>query len=156
MPSAVPALIDYLIAGLTTAGAAASPPFVVYDGPQVTAANDKLILWVGVEDPNSASPAVSGTFNQTRGDLGNMRRTEDSEIRCAAEAWAGTDDAATTRHQAFAIVTAVENFVRADTSRFGGSGQANPGVTGGTLTQDATQQGAVSRVQFGIIFKSFT
>lgn len=157
MPSKVPALIDWLVAAFTAIGASSDPPFVVYDGPVISDAADKLILWVGLEEPNSASPEVAATFNQARADMGGATRTEQPEIRCAVEAWGGTGDLATVRVQAFAILAAVENYVRSDNTMFGGNAQlANPGVTGGSLIQDNTQEGAVARVTFAIIFSSFT
>jgi hypothetical protein len=159
MPSKVPALIDWLVAAFTAAPAlgAATPQIAVYDGPATTGADDKLILWVGFTDPTAASPEPAAVFTQARGDMGALTRDESSEIRCAAEAWAGTDDMPTVRHAVFGIVAAVEALVRADATGFGGNASlAAPGVSAGELTQDNSQQGAVARVTFSILFRSFT
>jgi len=157
--SKVPALIDWLVAAFTTSPALgqAVPPVAVYDGPVVTAADDKLILWVGVQDPDSDGASEAAVFEQARSDLGRATRDETSIIRCTAEAWAGTDDARTVRAAAFAILAAAEGIVRSDATNFGGSAAlAAPGVTGGVLLQNSTQQGAVARVTFDVIFRSFT
>ena len=159
MASKVPALIDYLVALFTNAATlgAATPPVAVYDGPVTTASADKLILWVGLADPDSIPPQPGATFEQSRADMGSLTRDEVSVIRCAAEAWAGTDDLKTVRVAAFAIHAAADALVRADTSQFGGNAAlAAPGITGGELLQDNTQQGAVARVVFQITFRSFT
>ena len=159
MASKVPALIDYLVNAFTSAPTlgAATPPVAVYDGPVTTAAADKLILWVGLADPDSIPPQPGATFEQSRADMGSLTRDEVSVIRCAAEAWAGTDDLKTVRVAAFAIHAAADALVRADTSQFGGNAAlAAPGITGGELLQDNTQQGAVARVVFQITFRSFT
>ena len=155
MPSKVPGLIDYLVTLFTAAGNTAATPFTVYDGPVPNALQAKNILWVGLTDPDSAAPDSAAVFQQAREDLGSATRGETSSIACVAEAWAGTDDLATVRHSAFAILAAVEAAVRADTF-FGGNGQAMPGVTGAELIQNTTEAGAFARVRFQVQFRSFT
>jgi hypothetical protein len=157
--SSVPALLDWLVSAFQAAPTLgqATPPVAVYDGPVTLAEDDKLVLWVGLADPDTVPPQPAATFEQSRQGMGQVTRDEVSVIRCAAEAWAGTDDLSTVRHAAFAITAAVEAIIRADTTRFGGNAQlAAPGVTGGELLQDNTQQGAVARVVFQITFRSFT
>ena len=159
MASKVPALIDYLVAQFTAAPTlgAATPPVAVYDGPVTTAAADKLILWVGLADPDTIPPQPAATFEQGRADMGRLTRNEVVVIRCAAEAWAGTDDLKTVRVAAFGIHAAVDAFVRGNADQFGANAAFPiPGVTGGELLQDNTQQGAVARVVFQITFRSFT
>jgi hypothetical protein len=159
MASKVPALIDYLVNAFTTAPTlgAATPPVAVYDGPVTTDAGDKLILWVGLADPDSVPPQPGVTFEQSRADMGSLTRSEVSVIRCAAEAWSGLDDVRTARTAAFGIYAAADAIVRADTSQFGGNAAlAAPGVTGVELLQDNPQEGAVARVVFQITFRSFT
>jgi hypothetical protein len=159
MPSKVPALIDWLTAAFTTSPAlgAAVPPVAVYDGPATTSANDKLLLWVGLQDPGSPGFVEAATFEQARSDLGQATRDEISIIRCTAEAWSGADDVRTVRVAAFGIVAAAEAIIRGDLTNFGGNAAlAAPGVTGGVLLQNNTQQGAVARVTFDVIFRSFT
>lgn len=159
MGSKVPALIDWLVAAFTNAAALgqASPPVTVYDGPPTTGLDAPLKLFVGVADPDSPGSAEAATFEQSRSDLGQLTRDETSIIRCTAEAWAGTDDARTVRVAAFGITAAAEAVIRADTTNFGGNAAlAAPGVTGGVLLQDNTQAGAVARVTFDVMFRSFT
>ena len=160
MPSKVPALIDYLVATFTAAPTLgqATPPVTVFDGPPTTALDPGLKLFVGLTDPDNPGAEPAAVFTQTRDDLGSSTRGEQSEIRCCAEAWSGTDDLPTVRHAANSILAAVEALVRADQTRFGGNAQlAAPGVTAGELLQDNnTDTGAVARIPFSISFKSFT
>jgi hypothetical protein len=159
MPSKVPALIDWLVNAFTlspTLGAAV-PPVTIYDGPPTTDLDAPLKLYVGLQDPDTPGAEEAATFEQSRGDLGQLTRDEITTIRCAAEAWSGTDDARTMRVAAFAIVSAAETIIRSDTTQFGGNAAlAAPGITGGVLLQNNTQTGAVARVTFDVIFRSFT
>jgi hypothetical protein len=78
-------------------------------------------------------------------------------VRCGGAWTGGPETFSVLRASAFAVVAAVETLVRADTTQFGGNAQlAAPGVTGGQLDQDNTQQGPVARVTFSIAFKSYT
>ena len=44
--------------------------------------------------------------------------------------------------------------MQADTTQFGGNAQfPDPGITAGVLMQNNTQQGAVARLAFDLIFK---
>jgi hypothetical protein len=159
MTTKVPALIDWLVNAFTTAPTlgAAVPPVTVYDGPPTTGLDAPLKLYVGLQDPDNPGASEAATFEQARSDLGQMTRDEISIIRCAAEAWAGTDDMRTVRVAAFAISAAAETIIRSDTTQFGGNAAlAGPGMTGGVLVQNNTQTGAVARVTFDVIFRSFT
>jgi hypothetical protein len=159
MPSKVPALIDWLVTAFTASPAlgAATPPVAVYDGPATTSANDKLLLWVGLQDPDNPGANEAATFEQARSDLGYSTRDEMSIIRCTAEAWGGMD-VRTVRVAAFAIVAAAETIIRSESGpgAFGGLAQANPGVTGGVLLQGNPVEGMQARVTFDVIFRSFT
>lgn len=154
--SRVPALIDYLVATFTAASTlgAAVPPVAVYDGPQTTLAPAQLVLWVGLDDPDTDQVAPSAAaFEQEWAGLGKQARNEVSTIHCVAEAWTGADDIKGTRAAAFAILAAVEDVVRTDPF----SGLAlfpDPGVTGGELRQNNTERGSQARVSFQIAFKS--
>jgi len=158
--SRVPALIDWLTAAFQASPAlgAATPPVAVYDGPVATAQPAQLVLWVGLQDPDNPGANEAATFEQARSDLGQATRDEMSIIRCTAEAWPGTDDIRTARTAAFGIVAAAEAIIRGDTTGFGGNAAlAAPGVTGGVLLQNNVQgSGAVARVTFDVIFRSFT
>lgn len=155
MPSRVPALLDYLVILFGDTGAAASPPFSVYDGPVITADPSKLVLWVGLSDPGSDGADTAAVFTQARSDLGQNTREETSSIACVAEAWSGADDLGTVRRSAFAVMAAAETAIRSNTDQtFGGNGQPAPGVTGGELLQNTTEAGAFARVRFQVTFRS--
>jgi hypothetical protein len=153
--SRVPALIDYLVtlfANAATLGQA-TPKVTVYDGPVVTEDPEQLVLWVGLSDP--AIPAESAHFEQTWGGLGRLARNEATTIHCCAVSWGGGDSLAVQRVAAFGIVAAVEVLMQSDSTQFGGNVLfPNPGITGGALTQLATQQGPAARVAFDLIFTS--
>lgn len=157
MSSKIPALLDYLVTLFTAAGNAASPPFTVYDGPVTADGSAKLILWVGLTDPDSDAADSAATFNQARSDL-SQGRDETSAINCVAQAWSGIGgpgDFSVLRSQANALLAAVETAIRSDVTNFGGNGQAQPGVTGGEWTQNAVQgAGLFARVRFQIQFRS--
>jgi hypothetical protein len=156
--SKVPALIDWLVTAFTASPAlgAAAPPVAVYDGPATTSAGDKLLLWVGLQDPDNPGANEAATFEQARSDLGYSTRDEMSIIRCTAEAWGGMD-VRTVRVAAFGIVAAAEAIIRSDTTNFGGNAAlAAPGVTGGVLLQGNPVEGMQARVTFDVIFRSFT
>ena len=154
--SRVPSLIDYLVNLFTNAATIgqATPPVTVYDGPQTTAAPSQLVLWVGLDDPDTDQVAPSAAAAQQEwAAIGRLGRNEISTIHCVAEAWTGADDIRSMRVAAFAIVAAVETLVRADPF----SGLAlfpDPGVTGLELRQNNTQTGSQARVSFQIAFKS--
>jgi len=153
--SRIPALIDYLVTTFTAASTlgAASPPVTVFDGPQTTAAPYPLILWVGVDDPDTADVAPSAAASEQEwAALGKLARNEITTIHCVAEAWTGADDIKSMRTAAFAIEGAVEDIVRTDP--FSGLALYPIGVTGLELRQNNPAEGSQARVSFQIVFKS--
>lgn len=163
MTSKVPALIDYLVTTFTASAALASVQMggvtgvTVLDGPQVTAAPAQLLLYVGLDDPDSEGAVSAASLTQSYNGLDASKRDEFTSVNCVAEAWAGTDDLHTVRVGAFAILAAVETVVRGNADQFGGNATvADPGVTGGELLQNTTDRGAVAWVRFQITFRSFT
>jgi hypothetical protein len=157
--SRAPALIDWLVSAFTAAATLgqATPPVTVFDGPPTTDLDPFLKLYVGLTDPDNEAIEAAATFTQSRSDMGGLTRDEISEIHCCAEAWSGTDDLPPVRHAAAAIVAAAEIIVRSDTTQFGGNAAlAAPGVATGDLLQNNTTKGAIARIPFSIIFKSFT
>jgi hypothetical protein len=162
--SRLPALIDYLVNAFQNAATLGGPvvsgtqtgPVTVFDGPPVTAAPAPLALYVGVDDVFTDTAPTSATADQTWAPgLSAQKRQETITVNCCAVAWAGTDDARTVRTQAFGILAAVEDLVRADTTYFGGNaGLADPGVSGIAL-QQSISEGTTAQVAFGITFRSF-
>ncbi len=155
--SRVPALIDYLVNLFANAAALgqATPPVTVYDGPPTTGLDAPLKLFVGLADPDSTAAEPAAESAQDWSALGRRGRDETVTIHCCAEAWAGTDDMATVRTSATGIVAAVEQVMQADTTQFGGNVlYPAPGITAITLLQNNTQQGAVARVAFDLVFRA--
>ena len=166
--SRVPALIDWLVSAFQNAPALqallvpalptqAAQAVVTYDGPVANDQDAKFVIWVGVTDPMNLAAEPAATFTQTRADLGNLTRDEQSEIHCVAADWTGSNDFRTARLNASAILAAAETIIRSDTTQFGGNAAlAAPGVSAGDLMQNTTQQGGVAWIPFTVIFKSFT
>lgn len=150
--SRVPAVMDYLVSLFTNAPALAG--VAVYDGPVVTGEVAGLILWVGMDDPDSDTAPISAHSDRAWGP-GLAGQSETLTINCVAESWSGNDSVSAARASVYGIVAAVETLVRADTTQFGGNGMlANPGVTGSDLRQNDTQQGGQARVVFQIILEA--
>jgi hypothetical protein len=153
--SRIPSVLDYLVATFTAAPAlgAATPPVTVYDGPVTTADAPGLVLWVGLDDPDSAQAPLAAASDRQWSGLGGQ--SELITIYCAAESWTGVDDIRTERVAAYGIVAAAATLVRADVTQFGGNGLlADPGVTGDALRQNNTDRGGQARVTFEIILKA--
>ena len=157
LTSRVPALIDYLVGlfqGAATLGQA-SPPVTIFDGPATTELDPGLALYVGLTDPDSESAEEAAAFTQQWAALGRLGRDEMITIHCCAEAWAGTDDLKTVRTSVTGIVAAVEQLMQSDSTQFGGNALfADPGITALQLLQNNTQQGAVARLAFDLVFKA--
>jgi len=152
LTSRVPAVIDYLVTAFTAASTlgAATPPVAVYDGPVVTEAPTQLVLWVGVDDPDSEEAPIGAESESEWGSLGALARNEQITVHCVAEAWSGDTDVKATRVAAYGIVSAVETLLRADVSLGGTLPSGWCEVTGMQLRQNNVAQGAVARVAFHI------
>jgi hypothetical protein len=155
--SRIPALIDYLVAlfqGSALLGQA-TPPVTVFDGPATTGLDAQLKLFVGLHDPDNPAAEAAADSSQAWAALGRLGRDEMITIHCCAEAWAGTDDLKTVRVSVTGIVAAVEQLMQSDTTAFGGNALfPDPGITTLQLAQNNTQQGAVARLAFDLIFKA--
>jgi len=155
--SRIPALISYLVTlfqGAATLGQA-SPAVTVFDGPATTGLDAPLKLFVGLQDPDSTTAERAAESVQEWAALGRLGRNEEITIHCCAEAWAGTDDLATVRTSVTGIVAAVEVLMQSDTTQFGGNALfPDPGITALALMQNNTQQGAVARLAFDLVFKA--
>lgn len=155
--SRMPALISYLVTlfqGSALIGQA-TPAVTVFDGPATTGLDAQLKLFVGLQDPDSDTAEAAASSVQEWAALGRLGRNEEITIHCCAEAWAGTDDMATVRTSVTGIVAAVEQVMQSDSTQFGGNVLfPDPGITGLVLLQNNTQQGAVARVAFDLVFKA--
>lgn len=153
--SRVPAVIDYLVATFQAAATLgqATPPVLVLDGPAVLADPAPLSLWVGVDDPDSATAPVAASSTQDRGDMadmGGLARNEQLSIHCTAQAWSGTEDVKTVRVSAAGIVAAVEALLITDQHLGGNLLLTDPGVTGAEWRQMASTVGPMVRITFTI------
>jgi len=158
--SRVPAVIDYLVTTFQAAATLgqATPPVTVIDGPAVTADPGPLALWVGADDIESATPAAADS-TQDWAALGHQARNEQLAIHCTAQAWSGDDDVRSLRLAAAAIVSAVEDLVRNDSSLGGTvSIPGNAAVTSAQWLQGPAlagqNRGMAARVSFDITAKA--
>lgn len=155
--SRVPALLDYLVTLFTNAATLgqAVPPVAVYDGPVTTGLDAPLKLYVGLTDPDNAGAQPAADFTQEWAAIGRQGRNETTTVHCCAEAWSGTDPLQAVRLSVTGITAAVEALLQADSTQFGGNVLfPAPGFAAGSLVQNNTQQGAVARVPFDLIFRS--
>lgn len=126
--SQVPAVIDYLVAAAKASPllGAASPPVMVFDGPQPPAATQSLplALWIGA-DPASTDSVVADAA-QAWPVMDHARtKDEDGTITCSAQHWSGDPSNKVHRDGAAAIVAGVEQLLRGDGST--GPGDARMG-----------------------------
>ena len=153
--SKVPAALDYLVSLFTAAPTLgqASPAVAIFDGPIVTGDAPGLILWIGMDDPDSDTAPTAAHSDRDWAGLGGQSET--LTINCVAESWSGNDSVSAARQSVYGIVAAVETLVRADATHFGGNGlTADPGVTSSDLRQNDTAQGSQARVVFSIILRA--
>ncbi len=157
--SQIPAALDRLVSIFTSAATigAATPKIAVYDGPKLTQADDQQVLWVGLSDPDADTADTAAESTQSFPGIGSRQRDELAIIYCVAESWSGDSNVGISpmRVQAYGIVAAVENIVRADATLgglFPSAGWAE--VDGLQLRQNQTDIGAVARVAFHIKYKA--
>ena len=108
--SAIPAVIDYLVATLT----AALPDVQVLDGPGLSDESVSDLLFIGVDDPDGNSAPTSAEATSDWSALGARQRREDIVVHCAAVSWSGDDVVKVVRDAAFGTVGAVERAIVAD------------------------------------------
>jgi hypothetical protein len=115
--SAVPAVIDYLVAKAKASPllGAASPVVNVFDGvqpPVVTRALNQ-VLWIGC-DPTQPDAAWADA-TQSWAVMDHARtKDEDGVITCSARHWSGDPSVKVHRDGAAAIVAGVEQLLRGD------------------------------------------
>ena len=152
----VPAVIDYLVSTFQASLAlgANTPPVAVYDGPVTTGQPSQLVLWVGVNDPDSIAAPIGAESEQAWAGLGARQRDEWITVHLVAEAWAGTTDVKAIRTAVFAIVAAVEVIMQADPTMGGLVQFTDPTMPQLQLRQNNTAAGQVARVMFSIKAKA--
>lgn len=154
--SCVPAVIDYLVSTFQAASTlgAATPPVAVYDGPVTTAAPAQLVLWVGINDPDSVAAPIGAESQQEWVGVGARQRNEYITVNCVAEAWAGGTDVRTMRLAAYGIVAAVETLLQADPTLGGLVIFTDNTMPQRQLRQNNTADGQVARIMFTIKAKA--
>ncbi len=153
--SQLPAVIDALVAQLTTA-LAGTPAVLVTDGVGVTE-DPRDFLMIGVDDPTSNSPA-SGSSEQAMATMGTGRpRDETGTIICAAQSSNGNGSSGqkAARDAAYSYMAAVETLLRSSPSL----GLTSPVTVvvqmGGTtsLIQGQDDHGADALLIFTVTYK---
>jgi hypothetical protein len=162
--SALPAVIDYLVATIGALPACAAP-CVVSDGylPELVAGP---IVLVGVDEQTGETQSAS-IFNV----LGAKSSDETFEIPCAIySTYLGTSDSASPRNAAFAIYDAILTAIRADPtfgdSTYSGAGGAFSPQLGGfgfisafkfvqTNTSEEASGGRIARIYFTVKCRNY-
>ncbi|HEY9389173.1 MAG TPA: hypothetical protein VIR27_05295 [Mycobacteriales bacterium] len=108
--SAIPAVIDYLVATLT----ASLTEVRVIDGPGITDDSAENWLFIGVDDPDSDSAPTAAEAESDWSALGARQRREDIVVHCAAISYSGDDVMKTVRDTAFVTAAGVEKAIVAD------------------------------------------
>lgn len=149
--SAIPALIDELVARATTA----LPDVIVIDGDDPTD-DSRDALFIGIEDPDDEK-ATAARAQQEWPHIGHSARDQSGEILCAALAWNGNTSVKQARDAAYAMTAAIEDFLRAEPD-LGLRDAAGVMWTGfGTreeLIQFPTTSGATALLIFSIAFQA--
>ena len=147
--SAVPALIDAMVAAFDTALASVQ----VYDGyGQSDDAGDYLM--VGVEDPDLEDYAFSADVKQDWANANGSARSEEGDIVCAALSWNGDGNQKAARDAAYATQSAVETVLRNNPSLGVATVLWTSFGTSAQLTQLQGQHGAAALLVFRISFRA--
>jgi hypothetical protein len=121
-PTAVPGVLDYLVATATASAALgqATPPVTVIDGPQVTDGIliEQPILWIGHDPLNPGEVAATSALDWPV--LDHARTAdEDGEVTCTARYWSGDTTVKPNRDGCAAIVGAVAGLLKGDATTSG-------------------------------------
>jgi hypothetical protein len=118
--SAYPATVDTLLAIFHTAFDANTGDDTVriVEGPDVSDARNKRLIWVGVEGVDEFSSGGAGvTGGALWATMGSGHsRDERFGVNCIADSWAGNQDPSSRRNEAFALFGAAVNALKADPS----------------------------------------
>lgn len=150
--SAVPTLIDALVAVGQAAFPSATSPVIVIDGPGNTAQDLGQFLFIGCPDPDSADAADSATSDQIWPYTDHVFRRETITVSCGALAWTGdteTGSMKTVRDQVYAILQAFTNAIVADPSLTGAVLMVT-GASNLALKQQSDDQGLIAYLSFDI------
>ena len=147
--SAVPAVIDAVVATLT----AALGSDVVNDGQGATASDGGLYVLVGVDDPDSEGYQTAAESAQGWAWLGRQAHYEDITVHSVVVAWNGDADQKAARDSAYAAMKVVAEAIAADPS-LGGSVLWTLGVVSHDLRQIQDDKGASALLRFDVTCKA--
>lgn len=147
--SAIPAVIDALVAAATTA----LPNIKVYDG--VGDSQDPGdYLMVGVDDPDGTRPANAADSMQDWANATGTARNEHGDVTCAAVSWNGDGDPKAARDAVFATAAAVEDLLRANVSLGVPTLLWTSYGTATKLTQASNSTGALAQLVFRVHYEA--
>ena len=153
--SRIPDMITALVSVFTAApslgnGGVTDPPVAVIDGPRVTGDPGPLALWVGVDEIDNATPVSANAEQQWMPGGGRRGRTEQLSVHCTIQVKSGSDDVASLRAQAAAVLADAEAVLRADPSLGGVLANQDAAVTGAEWRQYPGSPGMAVRVMFTV------
>jgi hypothetical protein len=108
MPSALPAVMDALIAG----AGGALPNIQVEDGFGISGEPGDFLM-LGADDPDNEDAAAAFEVQQSRLAMGGAR-LEEGTIFCVALSWNGDGNQKAARDACFDTVAGVEDYLRAN------------------------------------------
>lgn len=154
--SAVPAVIDYLVATSKASpqlGSSTTAPVVIYDGAPIDGAWPPLALYIGADSNYVLSPSttpipVAAVSQQSWVGLGARKRDEKLTIHCVIEAHLGDTLMKVARDAAHSVMSAFEDMTRLDANAGGNVLYTDPGVTNATWIQGQTSDGARVLISF--------
>ncbi len=125
---------------------------MVADGPQVNSDPSDKWLFVGADGGEPSQFTEIANAQQSWLAFGKIRR-EDGTVTCAAVVIRGDDDVPTARADAYGIVGAAEDLIRADPS-LGGVVSLQTYLSSHQCFVAQTDRGAVARVVFTVTYKA--
>lgn len=148
--SAIPAAVDWLVAGARQLSALAAPA-VVADGWTAERADTALVIGITPEDPETGNTPVWAQ-------VGANTTWEQFAIPCVLWAYRGGDVMKTARDAAFAVYNAVDAMVRADPTLGGALRSGTAILTNLRIEQTGTAaeagDGRACEIRFDVVCKS--
>ncbi|WP_371624048.1 hypothetical protein OG245_15155 [Streptomyces sp. NBC_01116] len=150
--SAAPAAIDALLNILGAAPGLAEAR--VIDGPPGVNFTERLRIYIGYSPGSDQAAELQQAF----ANAGARRRDEDAVISCYAEARGGDKDMRLRRNQVFGLLAEVENALRGsdaapEAPTLNGTVLWSE-VTGGSLVEAQTENGAYAGLGFTVAYRA--
>lgn len=146
------AAIFGVISALVTTFSAAKPTGVdVFDGPDVSALSSLECVVVGSDD-GVPGDYRSGREDQVYANIGAVSKDARGQVACSVICQGGASEVPERRTRAQAILTTLENALRANIDL--GGAALYTGISNIELRQQSTRDGAVVRIVFIVTYRA--